>query len=212
MVIATDGAPLKPVEVDNLVLNTGERYDVLLTANGRGETGSVPRHWPVTSPGPSCRYPDAAAEEPAVTPVAWGPRMLTPEEMPSPASVTLAEKPREVSWRLGGSMMPFAWSINDQFWPNAEPIKLAANEAVRFVIKNPTGMDHPFHLHGHYFYVLGNPEALNLADPPQKDTVNIPAHGSLVLQWRATNPGKWFFHCHIQWHVETGMARVIEIE
>ena len=46
-------------------------------------------------------------------------------------------------------MVPFAWSINDQFWPSADPVELTANEPVRFVIENPTAMDHPFHLHGH---------------------------------------------------------------
>jgi iron transport multicopper oxidase len=82
---------------------------------------------------------------------------------------------------------------------------------VRFVIRNPTGMDHPFHLHGHSFYVLGKPEAPNLVDPIAKDTVNIPAKSDLALQWVADNPGRWFFHCHIEWHVATGMARKIEV-
>jgi FtsP/CotA-like multicopper oxidase with cupredoxin domain len=72
-------------------------------------------------------------------------------------------------------------------------------------------MDHPFHLHGHYFYVLGPPDHLNLIDPPQKDTVNVPTHSRLVLDWKANNPGHWFFHCHIEWHAATGMARVVEI-
>jgi FtsP/CotA-like multicopper oxidase with cupredoxin domain len=73
-------------------------------------------------------------------------------------------------------------------------------------------MDHPFHLHGHSFYVLGKPGSLNFADPPLKDTVNIPSMGGLVIQWRANNPGKWFFHCHIEWHLAAGMARVVEIQ
>ena len=83
---------------------------------------------------------------------------------------------------------------------------------MRFVFDNPTGMDHPFHLHGHSFYMLGKPGALNLTDPPLKDTINVPAKESLVIQWQADNPGKWFFHCHIEWHLATGMARVIEIK
>jgi FtsP/CotA-like multicopper oxidase with cupredoxin domain len=66
-------------------------------------------------------------------------------------------------------------------------------------------------LHGHYFHVLGPPEKLNLIDPPQKDSINVPAKSSLVLAWETTNPGRWFFHCHIEWHLATGMARVIEI-
>jgi FtsP/CotA-like multicopper oxidase with cupredoxin domain len=72
-------------------------------------------------------------------------------------------------------------------------------------------MAHPFHLHGHYFRVLGQPGALNLKDPAAKDTVRVPAKSDLVIQWEATNPGRWFFHCHIEWHLAAGMARVIEI-
>ena len=119
---------------------------------------------------------------------------------------------REVPLRLGGSMTPYRWSINGQFFPKADPIVLKKDELVRFVFDNPTGMDHPFHLHGHSFYVLGKPAALNLKDPPLKDTINIPSKGRLVIQWKANNPGKWFFHCHIEWHLMTGMARVVEIQ
>ena len=56
---------------------------------------------------------------------------------------------------LGGSMMPFRWSINEQFYPKSDVIVLKKDEPVRFVFKNPTKMDHPFHLHGHSFDVLG---------------------------------------------------------
>ena len=79
-------------------------------------------------------------------------------------------------------MQPYSWNINGEKYPDAKPIELANGELVRFIIENPTGMDHPFHLHGHYFYVLGDPENPNLTDPPQKDTVNIPAKSSLAIQ------------------------------
>ncbi len=210
-VIATDGAPMRPVVVDNLVLGVGERYDVLLEADRAGA------HWirAVTLDGKEAqavlRYPGASAE-PAATPLRWGKRLLAPEEMRCREEVALADKPKEVSVRLGGSMRPYRWSINDQFYPKADPIVLDIGEPVRFLFHNPTGMDHPFHLHGHYFRVLGRPGALNLKDPVQKDTVNVPAKSDLVIQWQATNPGRWFFHCHIEWHLATGMARVIEIK
>jgi len=210
-VIATDGAPMRPVEVDNLLLSPGERYDVLLKATGKyaawiravtlagGEARAV------------LRYSNSQAGELMATPVVLSKRMLTPDQMKSLTPAKLGAKPQEIKLRLGGTMMPYKWSINDQVYPQADVIKLPANQPVRFVIENPTGMDHPFHLHGHYFYVLGKPDAINLTDPVQKDTVNIPAKSTLVLQWETINPGKWFFHCHIEWHLAAGMARVIEI-
>ena len=109
-------------------------------------------------------------------------------------------------------MMPYRWSINSQYFPKADPIELQKGDEVRCIFNNPTMMAHPFHLHGHSFYVLGNPEALNLKDPPLKDTINVPPQSKLVIQWKANNPGQWFFHCHIEWHLETGMARVWQIK
>jgi multicopper oxidase len=210
-VIATDGSPVKPVVVDNLVFAPGERYDVLLKAQGRGV------HWirAATLDGNEVRavlrYRGDRRAEPDPTPVRWGPRALMPEMLRSPAAASLAGDPREVPMLLGGTMKPYRWSLGGQYYPKADPIAIRRGESIRFVFRNPTGMDHPFHLHGHSFHVLGKPGALNLKDPALKDTVIVPARSDLVVQWLADNPGRWFFHCHIEWHMATGMARVIEI-
>jgi multicopper oxidase len=210
-VIASDGSPVKPVVVDNLVFAPGERYDVLLRARERGV------HWirAATLDGNEARavlrYRGEGRAEPDATPVRWGARTLMPEMMRSPAPATLAGDPREIPLVLGGTMKPYRWSLGGQYYPAADPIAIRRGESIRFVFRNPTGMDHPFHLHGHSFHVLGKPGALNLKDPALKDTVNVPARGDLVMQWVADNPGRWFFHCHIEWHMATGMARVIEI-
>jgi FtsP/CotA-like multicopper oxidase with cupredoxin domain len=211
-VIASDGQPIKPVSVDNLVLDVGETFDVLLKADQEGA------HWirAVTLAGNSIlavlRYTGAAPAEPEEGAVKWGPRALRPEDMRSREPVTLAAHPREIPLTLGGSMMPYRWSINQQFYPKADPIDIQKDEPVRFVIRNPTRMSHPFHLHGHSFYVLGKRGALNRTDPALKDTVSVPSQSDLVLQWVANNPGRWYWHCHIEWHAATGMARVINIE
>jgi len=211
-VIATDGSPMKPVTVDSLPISVGERYDVLLEANQGGV------HWirAVTLDGNESRavlrYSDAPETMPGAQAVRWGPRALTPEEMRSRAPVHLAAKPREIPLLLGGSMMPYRWSINDEYYPKAASIEIPKDETIRFTLRNPTGMDHPFHLHGHSFHVLGKPGVLNLTDPVLKDTVNVPAKSEVVIQFLANNPGRWFFHCHIEWHLATGMARVLEIK
>jgi FtsP/CotA-like multicopper oxidase with cupredoxin domain len=197
--------------VDNLIFAPGERFDVLLRARAKGA------HWirAATLDGNEVRaflrYQSAGQAEPSPTPVRWGKRNLMPAMMRSPTPVTLANDARAVPIVLGGSMKPYRWSLGGQYYPKADAIKIHRGESVRFVFRNPTGMDHPFHLHGHSFYVLGEPGSLNLSDPPLKDTVNVPAKSELVVQWVADNPGRWFFHCHIEWHMATGMARVIEI-
>jgi hypothetical protein len=72
-----------------------------------------------------------------------------------------------------------------------------------------------------------NPESTPETDPPTpvdpsyqpydlsraalRDTVQIPSRGYAVLRFRADNPGVWLFHCHILWHLATGMAMVIDV-
>jgi FtsP/CotA-like multicopper oxidase with cupredoxin domain len=212
-VIASDGMPLRPVVVANLQLGVGESYDVLLKADQEGA------FWirAVTGDGNEIlailRYAGSQRAEPEPGAVTWGPRALSLEQMRSPQAVDLAaEGPREIPMKLGGSMMPYRWSVNEQFYPKADPIALQKDELVRMTFSNPTMMDHPFHLHGHSFYILGKPGELNLKDPPLKDTINVPAKSDLVIQWKANNAGRWFFHCHIEWHLAAGMARVLEIK
>ncbi|XP_065208115.1 uncharacterized protein LOC135836952 [Planococcus citri] len=90
--------------------------------------------------------------------------------------------------------------------------------------------NHPFHLHGHSFRVLSidrlNNETTvedvkamdragrinrNLRDPPLKDTVTVPAGGFTILRFYTHNPGYWLLHCHLDFHVEVGMAVVLKV-
>ena len=43
----------------------------------------------------------------------------------------------------------------------------------------------------------------------RKDTVMVPAGGYVVIDFHADNPGYWFMHCHIEPHLQTGMATVV---
>lgn len=51
----------------------------------------------------------------------------------------------------------------------------------------------------------------NLVNPLKKDTVYVPSQGYVVLRIRADNVGIWFFHCHILWHGDTGMAMALQV-
>jgi iron transport multicopper oxidase len=79
-----------------------------------------------------------------------------------------------------------------------------------FLNNTDTG-EHPFHLHGHNFWILATsdyPEAESLyaGDYIQRDVVSIPATGWAKIRFVADNPGAWFFHCHIDWHMSAGLA------
>lgn len=51
----------------------------------------------------------------------------------------------------------------------------------------------------------------NILNPRLKDTVHIPGRGYVILRIRADNVGLWFFHCHILWHADTGMAMGFDV-
>ncbi|KAL2884711.1 multicopper oxidase, type 1 [Ceratocystis lukuohia] len=81
---------------------------------------------------------------------------------------------------------------------------------------------HPFHLHGHKFWVLaesttGYPpekheldeflQSTNALDNPvMRDTVTVQAYQWALIRVKLENPGIWAFHCHNMWHAEAGMV------
>ncbi|PKI59916.1 hypothetical protein CRG98_019689 [Punica granatum] len=76
-------------------------------------------------------------------------------------------------------------------------------------------VNHPMHLHGHSFYVVGigsgnfnnntDPLSYNLIDPPKVNTFGVPKNGWLAIRFFANNPGVWFWHCHLDRHMTWGM-------
>ncbi|KAF2676282.1 multicopper oxidase [Lentithecium fluviatile CBS 122367] len=85
---------------------------------------------------------------------------------------------------------------------------------IDILIQNLDDGNHPFHLHGHTFFVLasghGYPPAdlyskLNLTNPLRRDTASVEAFGWTLIRFMADNPGAWAFHCHLGWHNEAGL-------
>ncbi|CAH1434971.1 unnamed protein product [Lactuca virosa] len=84
------------------------------------------------------------------------------------------------------------------------------------------GLDHPMHLHGFNFYVLGwgfgnfdkkkDPKNYNLVDPPYRNTVIVPINGWAAIRFKAHNPGVWFLHCHLERHLTWGMETVFIVK
>lgn len=70
-------------------------------------------------------------------------------------------------------------------------------------VQNP----HPFHLHGHTFDVVSLNGVTNYVNPPRRDVVTT-GPGTTTIRFKADNPGPWILHCHIEWHLEGGLAVV----
>ncbi|KAF9550055.1 laccase LCC3-1 [Agrocybe pediades] len=73
------------------------------------------------------------------------------------------------------------------------------------------GNPHPIHLHGHAFSVVrsAGSSTYNFVDPVQRDVVTTGPPGSNVtIRFETDNSGPWIMHCHIDWHLEAGLAVV----
>ena len=99
------------------------------------------------------------------------------------------------------------WSINNQVYPNVEPLVVREGERVRMAYLNRSMMPHPMHLHGHFFKVV-NP-LLPKERWISKDTIIVDTMQRVDIEFQADNPGNWFHHCHNLYHMEAGMANVV---
>jgi FtsP/CotA-like multicopper oxidase with cupredoxin domain len=72
------------------------------------------------------------------------------------------------------------------------------------------GMQHPIHLHGQRFLVL-EVNGLPNDNLVWKDTVLVPAGGTVDLLLELSNPGRWMLHCHIAEHLAAGMMMTFDV-
>lgn len=126
---------------------------------------------------------------------------LQPNPDPRPPS-------RSLEIHLTGTMERFMWSFDGRkFSEGVEPIRFSRNERVRVTLVNNTMMQHPIHLHGHFFEVVnGHP-----GHHPVKHTVNVMPGSKIAFDLTADNPGDWAFHCHLLFHMHAGMFNVVTV-
>ncbi|WP_373512124.1 multicopper oxidase domain-containing protein, partial [Persicitalea sp.] len=128
----------------------------------------------------------------------------------SPAKTTISTDPdeerpvRRILLNLTGNMWRYIWSMNGVPLNEADKIKIEKGEVVRITLNNLTMMHHPMHLHGHFFRVLNK----NGEYSPLKHTVNVAPMEKVTIEFDAKEYGDWFFHCHVLYHMMSGMARV----
>ncbi|KAG8374376.1 hypothetical protein BUALT_Bualt11G0125500 [Buddleja alternifolia] len=97
--------------------------------------------------------------------------------------------------------------------------KVKFNSTVEIVMQNTALLaieNHPIHLHGFNFFVVAqgfgnyNPATdsrnFNLVNPQERNTIAVPVGGWAVIRFRANNPGVWFIHCHLEAHMDWGLA------
>lgn len=120
-----------------------------------------------------------------------------------------AEKPvKEIRLTLDGDMERYVWLINNKPLSASDNIEIKKGEVVRFIMINRTMMHHPMHLHGHFFRVINGQGERS----PLKHTVDVAPMSTTVIEFDANEFGDWFFHCHLLYHMKSGMARMVHYE
>lgn len=115
---------------------------------------------------------------------------------------------RTVEVRLGGNMERYIWTINGKKFSESEPIRLKYGERVRLSFTNETMMAHPMHLHGMFVQLENGQPAEKM---PNKHTVIVPPGGSYSVLLTADEAGEWAFHCHLLYHMMSGMMTKVVV-
>lgn len=127
-------------------------------------------------------------------------RALKPIRFPKDAKV------HDFKLVLDGDMRRYVWHINGKVISEDRTLTVNAGEIVRFTFQNDSMMNHPMHLHGHFFRVINK----NGEYSPMKHTVDVPPMTSQKIEFYTDEVGQWMLHCHNLYHLDTGMARVVK--
>lgn len=115
---------------------------------------------------------------------------------------------RDVRLTLDGDMGRYVWFMNNEPIHPSNDIRIKKGEVVRFHMINRTMMHHPMHLHGHFFRVINGQGDYS----PLKHTIDVEPMSTTVIEFKANEVGDWFFHCHLLYHMDSGMARVVRYD
>ncbi|MGD9537632.1 MAG: multicopper oxidase domain-containing protein [Alphaproteobacteria bacterium] len=118
------------------------------------------------------------------------------------------EPTRTVTMRLTGNMERYVWTLDDKRFGEAEPVRVRYGERVRLSFVNETMMAHPMHLHGQFFEVENGEGDRK----PLKDTIIVLPGQSVSVVLTAREVGAWALHCHLLYHMLSGMMTAFIVE
>jgi FtsP/CotA-like multicopper oxidase with cupredoxin domain len=218
-VIGSDGGLIdEPYESERLLIGSAERLDVLVRMvappstilqavnvhHDRGHEMADPGRLPLFE----MRY----AASPSVNEV--------DPVVPRPSRVALRDG-EPVKTLVFGEVLNdrgrVEFTFNDQTWPDVDFVQAKPGSQEVWELRNDTHMDHPFHLHGHFFEVKALRAGLGTWTPfdrvERKDTVIVPAQTAMRIAVDYSGfRGEWAFHCHILEHAEAGMMGMLALE
>ena len=208
-VVGTDGGAVEPYALDWLLVPIGQRYDVLVT-HGVYDEAQVTAHLPaldennevVQVPVPLYRVGIDRELESVANRVVW------PEVDLSEFSERAIDESVEISLAGYATDTGISWTVNGLEDPMEPIFTFKKGDTVEITLKNETGPEHPFHLHGQFFEIVDDGRYFT-SQPGLKDTVLVPGNTELKIRAYFDNPGHWMAHCHILEHAALGMMSEI---
>jgi len=114
---------------------------------------------------------------------------------------------REIELHLTGNMERYTWSIDGLEFGKSTPIHFRYGERLRVILHNDTMMTHPMHLHG-MWSELESPAGQFLA---RRHTISVQPAQRVSFLVTADALGRWAWHCHLLYHMDAGMFRVVAV-
>ncbi|MFI7865835.1 multicopper oxidase family protein [Ectopseudomonas khazarica] len=214
-IYALDGNPVQPRPLGKEYwLGPGMRIDLALRVPAAGETLSLRNgplrlatlegvasteaagDWPPALPANPIAEPDLARAETLRFNFEWAAALASPADEAAG---------RYKYWQINGQ----AWDINDKTCADRPIATLKKDGHYIFVLRNMAQYQHPIHLHGMTFKVLGSDRRKIV--PYFTDTYLLGKNETARIAFVADNPGVWMFHCHVIDHMETGLMAAIEV-
>ena len=197
--------------------NIHDMHDVSDTAADKPRHSMIPGSTPVRhAPGHHgsgnqsvAEYSRQRLDEPGIGLTNTGTRVLVYTDLKSLEPFPDQREPeREIELHLTGHMTRYMWSFDGKKYSEAkEPIPFRYGERLRFTFVNDTMMEHPLHLHGMWMHLENGADAYL----PRKHTVIVKPAERVSVAITADAPGRWAFHCHLLFHMEAGMFRIVEV-
>jgi len=142
--------------------------------------------------------------------IAKGPiTTLNYDMLRSPEKTVLPQAPtREMEFQLTGNMNRYVWTLGNKTISEEDKILIKKGENLRIILYNNSMMRHPMHLHGHDFRVINGQGDY----APLKNVLDIMPMERDTIEFSASESGDWFFHCHILYHMMSGMGKIFSYE
>ncbi|KAM7361022.1 multicopper oxidase 3 [Cochliomyia hominivorax] len=111
-------------------------------------------------------------------------------------------------------------------------MRVPAFRPIELVVANYMDSTHPFHMHGYTFRLVGQAVLGNINDlrriqdldrrgllqrapedfpAVEKDSIQIPALGYIIVRFISNNPGFWMYQCHLERQTLLGMSAVLKV-